>query len=58
MPVDENIDIWNFGCQIYELLTATQLFATAEIGDDSDEETDDDKMREFDAVLGAFPIDR
>lgn len=39
-PVDEKIDIWSFGCLVFELMTGTRLFPVDDLG--SQEEVDDD----------------
>lgn len=56
-PVDEKIDIWSFGCQIYEFLTGAQLFIVIQMLDYSDEDADDDHMCELNDVLVAITGD-
>ncbi|KAK2776941.1 hypothetical protein FQN52_003274 [Onygenales sp. PD_12] len=54
-PFDSGIDIWAFGCQIYEILTGSQLFAVFSMGDDPQEDIDDDHLNELHDVLGPLP---
>ncbi|ROW07940.1 hypothetical protein VMCG_03421 [Cytospora schulzeri] len=54
-PVDEKIDIWSFGCLIYELITGTQLFGVCLMGDDKEEDADDDHLLEFHDIIGQLP---
>lgn len=54
-PVDEKIDIWSFGCLVYEIITGTQLFAVTLCGDDDPDEADDEHLVELNDVLGDLP---
>lgn len=54
-PVNEKIDIWSFGCLVYELITGSQLFCVTMMGDDKEEDADDDHMLEFNDILGELP---
>lgn len=56
-PVDESIDIWSFGCLIYELLTGNRLFSVYLIRDDEVDDTDDDHLLELNDILGDLPDD-
>lgn len=54
-PVDEKIDIWSFGCLVFELMTGTRLFPVDDLG--SQEEVDDDHFLALHDVLGELPED-
>lgn len=54
-PVSSAIDIWAFGCLVYEFITGTRLFAVDLIGDDEQEEADDHHILDFIDVLGPLP---
>ena len=53
--ITSSIDIWSFGCLIYEFQTGTPLFCVAKYGDDEDDETDDDHSLELNDVLNPLP---
>ncbi|KAF7556743.1 hypothetical protein G7Z17_g1257 [Cylindrodendrum hubeiense] len=50
--VDEKIDIWSFGCLIYELITNTQLFPVAPDGEEENAEEDDDHFLALNDIIG------
>ena len=52
--LSSSIDVWSFGCLIYEFLTGTALFCVARYGDE-DEEADDDHLLELNDVLEPLP---
>lgn len=54
-PVDEKIDIWSFGCLVFELMTGTMLFPVGDVG--TQEETDDDHFLALHDILGELPED-
>ena len=51
---DSSVDIWSFGCLIYEFLTGTPLFCVSKIGNE-DESADDDHLLELNDVLEPLP---
>ncbi|KAH6980857.1 serine protein kinase [Ilyonectria sp. MPI-CAGE-AT-0026] len=55
--VDENIDIWSFGCLVYELITNTQLFPVAPYGEGQETEEDDDHLLALNDILGDLSSD-
>ena len=54
-PADEKIDIWSFGCLVYEVITGTQLFDVDSLRDDEEEEMDDDHLIAMRDILGELP---
>ncbi len=59
-PLGQGIDIWAFGCLVFELLTGRPLFVRLESleGDEeSDQETNDEHLIQFTEVLGKLPED-
>ncbi|CAM1507482.1 Fc.00g071230.m01.CDS01 [Cosmosporella sp. VM-42] len=55
--VDEKIDIWSFGCLIYELITNAQLFPVAPYGEGQEVEEDDDHLLALNDILGELSSD-
>ena len=53
--IDSSIDIWCFGCLVYEFLTGTALFCVSKLADDEDEEADDDHLLELNDILEPLP---
>ncbi|KAH3978977.1 hypothetical protein HBH70_097650 [Parastagonospora nodorum] len=51
------IDIWSFGCLMFEFLTGRSLFALMMLGHDQDEqdETDDDHLLQLNDILCPLP---
>lgn len=56
-PFDSVIDIWAFGCLVYEFITGTRLFSVDLIGDDEHKDADDDHILDLIDVLGPLPDD-
>jgi non-specific serine/threonine protein kinase len=57
-PLGLGIDVWAFGCLVFELLTGRPLFVRLESleGDEElDQETNDEHLIQFTEVLGALP---
>ncbi|KAI9709470.1 MAG: hypothetical protein M1820_003230 [Bogoriella megaspora] len=52
---DSSIDIWAFGCLIYEFLTGVPLFAVWCIGDDDEDQTDDDHLLDLNNIIRPLP---
>ncbi|CRG86382.1 hypothetical protein PISL3812_03388 [Talaromyces islandicus] len=50
-----SIDIWSFGCLIYELLTGVQLFNVYPIGSDYKDQDDDDHLLDLNDVIEPLP---
>ncbi|KAK8037640.1 CMGC/SRPK protein kinase [Apiospora marii] len=53
--VNKTIDIWSFGCLVFELIAGHQLFCVPWMG--SDAETDDDHLLKITSHLGPLPED-
>ncbi|KAF7556895.1 hypothetical protein G7046_g6183 [Stylonectria norvegica] len=53
--VDEKLDVWSFGCLVYELVTGYRLFSVRCYEDDDVDEVDDDHMLELNDILGGIP---
>ncbi|KAF2230641.1 serine/threonine-protein kinase SRPK3 [Viridothelium virens] len=53
--VDASIDIWAFGCLVYELLTGTALFCVESLGDEERDGADDDHLLDLNDVLEPLP---
>ncbi|KAI1061376.1 hypothetical protein LB507_011305 [Fusarium sp. FIESC RH6] len=51
--VDKSLDIWSFGCLVYELVTGEQLFCIPGYSNRTDE--DDNHILELEAKLGPLP---
>lgn len=54
-PIDQKIDIWSFGCLIYEVLTGRLLFQVSGLTDVPREENDDDHLLQMVDMLGLPP---
>ncbi|PGG97446.1 CMGC protein kinase [Helicocarpus griseus UAMH5409] len=54
-PFGLPIDIWSFGCLIYELLTVLQLFEVWMMGLETQEEADDDHLLSLNDILEPLP---
>ncbi|KAL2810281.1 kinase-like domain-containing protein [Aspergillus granulosus] len=52
--IDEQQDIWSFGCLIFELFTGERLFLVMTLGN-TEEEVDDEHFLQFNDVLGPLP---
>ncbi|KAL2061510.1 hypothetical protein VTL71DRAFT_6887 [Oculimacula yallundae] len=55
-PLTSSIDIWSFGCLVYEFVTGTSLF-TLDLYGAKEEEIDDDHLLMMTDVLGKLPDD-
>lgn len=55
-PWNVGIDIWSFGCLLFEFLTGTPLFVIGTWGL-TDEEIDDEHLQQLISVLGPLPAD-
>lgn len=53
--IDSSIDIWSFGCLIYELLTGLPLFSVHKFTRDEDERADDDHLLDLNDILEPLP---
>lgn len=53
--VDHKIDIWSFGCLIYEFVTGNVLFQVSGLTDIPQEENDDDHILQMIDTLGQPP---
>ena len=49
------IDIWSFGCLVYEFLTGTALFAVGYIGYEDKDDVDDDHLLALNDILEPLP---
>lgn len=55
-PLGTGIDIWAFGCLIYELVASRQLFCVEQLeGGSLDEMTNDDHLMQMNEILGFMP---
>lgn len=50
--IGSGIDIWSFGCLIYEIITGTTLFCVSKFG--ADEQADDDHLVELNNIWNRF----
>lgn len=55
--IDEKIDIWSFGCLVYELITNTQLFPVAPYDEGQEMEENDDHLLALNDILGDLSSD-
>lgn len=53
---DMSIDIWSFGCLLFEFLTGTPLFVIGTFGQ-TDKEIDDEHVRQLITTLGPLPAE-
>jgi len=53
--IDHKVDIWSFGCLLYELLTGNVLFQVSGLTDIPQEENDDDHLLQMIDTLGQPP---
>ena len=58
-PIDHKIDIWTFGCLVFQLITGRSLFAVsswaAPTADDPQAESNDDHLLQMIDMLGMLP---
>ncbi|KAL8912724.1 MAG: hypothetical protein Q9172_007454 [Xanthocarpia lactea] len=54
-PFDQSIDIWSFGCLVYELLAGTPLFAVMHMGGQDMDDCDDDHLLQMTDIMGPLP---
>ncbi|KAI0883989.1 kinase-like domain-containing protein [Annulohypoxylon maeteangense] len=55
-PFGKGIDIWSFGCLLFELLTGSSLFCVSPLGGDKlDESINDEHLIQFFDLLGPLP---
>ena len=54
-PFDHSIDMWSFGCLVYEFLTGRPLFPVANVGGQNLDSCDDDHLLQMTDVLGPLP---
>ena len=50
---DKSIDIWSFGCLLFELITAQPLFSIS--GGDNPDQENDDHLLQLSNILGPLP---
>ncbi|KIW09662.1 hypothetical protein PV08_12077 [Exophiala spinifera] len=53
--VNSSIDIWSFGCLVYEFLTGDTLFCVPKLGPNEEESGDDDHLLQMNDILGPLP---
>jgi serine/threonine protein kinase len=55
LPFDQSIDIWSFGCLVFEFVTGTPLFAVSTWSRVPQVQRDDDHLLQMTDVLGELP---
>ena len=53
--IDSSIDIWSFGCLIFEILTGVPLFSVMVLFEDDRETTDDEHLLQMNDILEPLP---
>lgn len=54
-PIDHTIDIWSFGCLVFEFLTGSLLFQISGLSGIPQEQNDDDHLLQMISTLGHPP---
>jgi len=55
LPFDQSIDIWSFGCLVFEFVTGMSLFTVSNWSGLTQDESNDDHLLQLTDVLGVLP---